>query len=150
MTEFRLSFEVKWADLDPNGHVRHTAFHDYATHVRFRYLETHGFGVTQFKAHNLGPVILREEARFFNEVGMNDTLTVDFRAKALSSDLARFRLTHEVRRSDDVKAATVTVEGGWLDLGKRALVRPPPELAEVMSSLPRTEDFKELPPLLKR
>lgn len=32
-------FEVKWADLDPNRHMRHSAYNDYAAHMRVKFLE---------------------------------------------------------------------------------------------------------------
>jgi acyl-CoA thioesterase FadM len=37
-TAFECRFEVRWADLDGNRHVRNTAFSEYATHTRFRLL----------------------------------------------------------------------------------------------------------------
>lgn len=39
---YRLSFIPRWADLDPNRHLRHTAYADYATPVRFSYLTENG------------------------------------------------------------------------------------------------------------
>ena len=38
---FTCPFEVRWADLDGNRHVRNTAFSEYATHTRFRLLAAH-------------------------------------------------------------------------------------------------------------
>ncbi len=36
MAAFTTTCEVRWADLDLNGHARHTAFMDWATHCRVR------------------------------------------------------------------------------------------------------------------
>lgn len=145
---FSKTFEVRWADLDPNRHLRHTSYNDYATHVRFSYLEEGGFGAREFGEHRMGPVIFKEETRYFKEVGMNETITVDFRTAALSAGAERFRMVHDIRRADGQLAATVAVEGAWLDLGVRKLRPAPPALATLLQALPRTEDFEEIP--LKR
>ncbi len=142
---FTKTFEVRWADLDPNRHLRNTAFNDYATHLRFAYLEQSGFGAAEFARHDIGPVIFREEIRFFREVAMNETITVDYRLGGLSDDGSRFRLCHDVRRGDDALAATLTAEGGWMNLSQRKLAPPPPRLVELLQVLPKTDDFETLP-----
>lgn len=144
---FSKKFEVRWADLDANRHLRHTAYNDYATHVRFAYLATRGFDERAFRERDLGPVILREETRFHREVLGGDTITIDIRLAGLSPDGARFAIAHDVVRSDDVKAATIRVDGGWLELVARKLVRPPPDLLEVLESFPRAEGYATLPSL---
>lgn len=145
MTAYRKTFEIRWADVDPNRHVRHTAYNDFATHVRLSYLREQGFGPDAFAAHDVGPVITREETRFFREVGMADTVTIDFKLAALSPAADRFRLTHDVTRSDGVLAARVVVDGVWLDLTTRKPTAPPPELAAVMRAMARTDDYQDLP-----
>ncbi|MCP4204821.1 MAG: acyl-CoA thioesterase [bacterium] len=60
---FAQTFHVRWADLDPNRHMRNTAYLDYATEVRFAYLAENGFPQARFAEDNFGPVIFREEIR---------------------------------------------------------------------------------------
>jgi len=64
MKEYQKSFVVRWADLDPNRHLRHTAYNDYATQVRLSCLEENGFGAKKFLDLNFGPVMFREETRY--------------------------------------------------------------------------------------
>lgn len=142
---FAKSVEVRWADCDPNRHLRHTAYNDYATHVRFRYLEENGFGGREFARLRLGPVIFREETRFFKEVRMGEAMEVDFQVAALSPTGARFHLLQEIHRRGGELAAVVRVEGAWLNVETRKLVEPPPELVELIRALPRTADYRELP-----
>ncbi len=152
--EYVLSFPVQWADLDPNGHLRHSAYNDdYATHVRFSYLQECGFGPDQFAKVGIGPVILREETRFLAEIRMGATIRIDFQLRSASADFRRFSLFHGVFGETSVSreisvtqepgnpAATVIVDGGWLDLTTRKLVAPPSELAQTMRRLPRTKDY---------
>ena len=139
---FVKEFEVRWADLDPNRHLRHTSYNDYATHVRFRYLEENGFAARDFAARELGPVIFREETRFLKEVRMNETITVDIQIAALTPEGDRFSMLHEVIRGDGIVAATVVVDGAWMDLRKRKLIPPPPELRDLLWALPKAEGFQ--------
>ncbi|MEZ5331458.1 MAG: acyl-CoA thioesterase [Thermoanaerobaculia bacterium] len=144
MTTFTMSFPVRWADLDPNRHLRHSAFNDYGTHIRFSYLEEQGFGMEAYERLDFSPVILREEVRFLREVRQGDTITLDMRLVAGSPKLARFRLAHDVTRSDGVLAATIEVDGGWMSLSKRKLIEPPVELAEALRRVQPAEGFEEL------
>lgn len=148
MKEYKKSFVVRWADLDPNRHLRHTAYNDYATHVRFSFLEENGFGAKKFLEFNFGPVIFREETRYFREVGMNEEITINFKMSGMSKNAERFHMTHEVYKQNGKLAATVTLEGGWLDLGKRKLMEPPRELADLLFHLPKADGFIEIVPKL--
>ena len=77
MQVFFKNFEVRWADLDPNRHLRHTAYNDFGSHVRVRFFSEHEFGPDYFGRHQFGPVLFREEVVFLKEVGMTDTVKVD-------------------------------------------------------------------------
>lgn len=142
---FSQRFEVRWADLDPNRHLRHTAFMDYATHVRFAYLAEHGFPAQRFAEEGFGPVIFREETVYRSEVSPQHSIEVDFMIGKLAPDSSRFRLVHHIERDDGVRAAVVTVDGAWFSLDTRKLIVPPAKLNELLHQLPRTADFERLP-----
>ena len=135
------TFHPRWSDLDPNGHLRHSVYADFATHARFRFLEENGFGADRFRAEALGPVIFREETRFYKEVRMGQAITVDFRAAGMSEDGSQWRITHRIFRGR-VLAAEVTLEGGWMDLRRRKLRPPPEELHQTLMTLPKVEGFE--------
>ena len=144
---YEKTMEIRWADLDPNRHLRHSAYPDYATHVRFSYLAEHGYPPSRFTALNYGPVILKETTRFLREIGPGQRITMDFRMSGMAPDCSRFRMSHRVHRSDGELAAVVEVEGSWMDLATRRLRAPDPALLEILDDLPHTEDFEELRPL---
>lgn len=134
---YQKSFVPRWADLDPNRHLRHTAYADYATHVRFSYLAENGFPAWRFGQLGIGPVIFREEARYLKEIGIRDSFTIDFSLVELRADGAQFVVRHDVWRGDGVRAAVLSLEGGWLDLETRSLIDPPRELVDLLGRLPR-------------
>lgn len=144
-SEYITQFEVRWADLDPNRHLRHTAYHDYATHVRFRYLSERGFDATKFAELQIGPVVFREETQFFKEVRMNQVISVNFLVAGLAHDVSRWKLHHDIMHANGSTAASIRLEGAWLDIAKRKLTAPPPELARVFWDLPKTADYQEIP-----
>ena len=48
-------FQVTWADLDANRHLKNTGYLDYAAQSRFLYFAAGGFGQQQFAELNIGP-----------------------------------------------------------------------------------------------
>ena len=148
--EFEREFEVRWADLDPNRHLRNTAYSDYATHTRFSVLIEHGFTPSRFEELSFGPVVFREETRFMREVAMGDKVTIDVTVAGLSADATRGRLRPPVRRPAGAPGGEVTLEGSWLDLKTRKLTLPPAELRDLFLRMPKTQDFEELAPAVKK
>lgn len=132
---YEKSFEVRWADLDPNHHLRHTAYGDYATHVRFSFLAENGFGVAWFAKHRIGPVVFREETFYRSEVQMGEPITVSFAVTALPRDGQHWTVQHEIKKADGALAAETTLDGAWLDLVRRKLVRPPQDLIDLLEHL---------------
>lgn len=143
-THFSRTFHVRWADLDPNRHMRNTAYLDYATEVRFAYLAENDFPPQRFEEENFGPVIFREEILFLKEVAHHDEITVDYRMAAMSEDGRKFRLRHDLFRRDGERVATIITDGGWMDLATRKLRLPPDDLLSALAALERTGEFERL------
>ncbi|MDZ7773511.1 MAG: thioesterase family protein [Balneolaceae bacterium] len=141
MDPYRCSFEVIWADMDPNRHMRHSVYNDYAAQARVSMFADGGLPMDGIAEWGLGPILFREETRFLKEVHLSDTLTVTCAVKAMREDGSRWTIVHELFRSDGAKAATITVEGAWLDLQSRRLGTPPDEMLETLQQFPRTDDF---------
>lgn len=145
MTEpFSQPIIVRWSDLDPNGHVRHSVYYDWGALARISYLERHGVGMKWMAENAIGPVLFREEARFLREVRMGDQLRVDFQVAGLSEDGRKWRIRHQVVRDQAEPVAALEVDGAWLDLRARKIRVPPDQLAEALGDLPKTSDFAVL------
>jgi acyl-CoA thioester hydrolase len=131
---------LRWADLDPNGHVRHSVYYDWGAMVRVAFLQRHGVGQEWMARHAIGPVLFREEARFLKELRLTDPVTIDVRLAAASADGRKWRMRHRIFRGSEL-AATVEVDGAWLDLRARKIVAPPQEMVRAFDGAARTEDF---------
>jgi len=141
MESFQQNIQVRWSDLDPNGHVRHSAYYDYGAQVRIDYLQKNGFGINWMKTNGIGPVLFREEAKFYRELGPGDELVIDMRMSGLSDDQRKWSMHHRILRSNKL-CATIDLDGAWLNLKTRRIVPPPVELVKQFGTLEQTENFR--------
>lgn len=121
--------------MDPNGHMRHSAYADYAADQRVVVLASWGYNVAQFAKLRLGPILFREETKFLKEIHIGEEIRVDGRLASINEDGSRWSIVHTIYKADGRVAATVTVDGAWLDLDRRKLTVPPTELAESLATL---------------
>src|SRR5512146_1540908 len=134
MDRYAMSFTVRWADCDANGHMRNTAYSEYAIDVRVAFLDAQGWGFDQFRASGFGPVLLREAIDYLRELKMNGTVEVGMKVLGLSEDNSRFRILHEFTRADGKPSARIIVDGGWMDMRTRRLAPPPEALARALAA----------------
>lgn len=133
--------QVRWADCDANEHMRHTAYNDYAAHMRMCVFADHDFSMGAMRALDIGPILFREDSKYRREVRMQEWMSVDYAISGLSSNALRWNIRHTLRKETGETAAIIDVEGSWLGLTTRKLAVPPAQLVEFLQSLPRTDDF---------
>lgn len=139
-----------WADMDFNAHMKNTAYLDKAADVRQMFLIEHGFPMEEFLRLRIGPVVMKDEVEYYNEVGLQQQITVTYALAGQAPDGSRFLLRHEIFRPDGKLSARVTSAGGWLNLAERKLMAPPPALLSAMNALEKTSDFIALPSSIKK
>ena len=61
MAPFVKTLSVRWADLDPNFHVRHSVYYDFGAQQRVEILEQSGLSLRIMQEQGFGPIIFREE-----------------------------------------------------------------------------------------
>ena len=140
--DYSKTYEVIWADMDPNRHMRHSVYNDYAAQTRIAMFQDFGLSIQEIATMNLGPILFREETKFFNEIGLSEQITVACKVMTIRKDASRWSFLHEVFRGNGDKAAQIIVDGAWLNLKKRKLEIPPKELLDVVMQFPRTESFE--------
>ena len=134
-----ITYRTRWADMDPNGHMRHSAYADYAADQRLVLLAEWGYDIKEFARLRLGPILFREETTFLKEVHIGEEIWVDSRLRSVNDDGTRWSILHTIYKADGRVAATVAVDGAWLDLDRRKLTTPPAELAMAFRELPLYE-----------
>lgn len=135
------SIEIRWSDLDPNFHVRHSAYYDFGASIRMSFLTEHGLGTDVLLQHQLGPILFREECLFKREIQFKDIVSINLILKQCTHSYSRWTMQHEIIKNGDIVAAVITVDGAWMNTAKRRLTVPPDFVSATMDKLPRAEDF---------
>ncbi|GAB4184308.1 MAG: hypothetical protein Tsb002_07180 [Wenzhouxiangellaceae bacterium] len=141
LTDYHQQFQIRWADLDANGHMRHSAYLDFPAQVRIAYFNDHGYGLAAMQRLRLGPVLFSEQIEYRREVRDNEKITVDVGLMGLSENRKHWLLRHQVFRADGDLAALLLCRGAWLDLDQRRICAPPDDLYEALAQMPRTDDY---------
>lgn len=144
------AFEVRWSQVDPNGHLRGSAYFDIGVDVRIRFLADGGLTPDNFVRRAFGPVVLSEQIRYLCEVFLGEPIVVNLKVAGYSADGSHWRMQHEFLKANDEVAAVLRLEGGWIDLKSRKLIVPPPELADAFRDLERTDDYEDLASFIKK
>lgn len=142
---FERQYTIIWANLDPNRHMRHSAYNDYAAQVRLEFFTAHGLDLKHLMELGIGPILFREDTRFFREVHMNECITVTLAASKLRKDGSKWSFLHTILKEDGQLACSIEVDGAWLDLEKRRVAQPPQQIVEMLTHTPRTENFEWIP-----
>jgi len=134
--------EVRWSDLDPNFHMRHSVYYDYGAFMRITFLDEHGLTPAVLTKNHVGPVIFREECVFKKEIRFGDKITVDIQLLKSRPDQSRWSIQHRIMKNDNEIAAVLTVDGAWIDVLQRKLTAPPEVIKNVFEQMPKAENFE--------
>lgn len=141
---YKVTFPTRWADFDPNNHMRHSAYNDYAAESRVRFFNAYKLSLIEFNKLNIGPILFKEETSFYREISLSDDITVEVLLKGTSTKGERFKFRHKIYRGDGVLAAEIDIYAAWLDLKSRKLTDPPPQIIEIFQHLDKTKDFETI------
>lgn len=137
--QFQSQFPVRWADLDPNYHVRHTVFSQYASETRIAFFVRSGLFPDYLRENNVGPILFREEINYYNEATLGEILTVNCLVISMADNASKINIRNDIFKENDKKAATIYSTTMWLDLTSRKLVQPPPKVIAAFRSLEKGE-----------
>lgn len=141
MSNYIKTVEVRWSDLDPNFHLRHSVYYDYGAYCRIAFLDAHGLTAGFMAQNNLGPILFREECVFRKEIKLGDAVTIDLRLLKAKEDQSRWSIQHHIYKNTDTLAAVITVDGAWINTQLRKLSAPPEQILHVFNNMPRAEEF---------
>lgn len=141
MDQYSKSLDIRWSDLDPNFHLRHSVYYDYGAFCRVCFLEQFGLTNTLMQELHFGPILFREEAIFRKEVRLGDTLKIDLQLIKSRKDFSRWSIKHQIIKNENIIAATVNVDGAWINTELRKLATPPMQVINVFEQMPRAAEF---------
>ncbi len=138
---FTVQQTVRWSDLDPNGHLRHSVYYDWGATCRIAFFNQYGLTAEVMASRKTGPILFREECIFRREIRMNEDIRIDLQLMGGRRDYSRWSIRHQLFKADGQLAATINVEGAWIDLEKRKLALPGKTITSVFEHLPLSENF---------
>jgi acyl-CoA thioester hydrolase len=145
MNEYSRAYEIRWSDIDANGHVNYAAYIDAAGDLRYHFFSEHNFPPERFVEMGIGPVYTSIRAEFLREVQMGETVAITYLLTGLSPQGGRWRVHHDVLKANGKKAVSIDLEGAILNLSSRKAALPTPELLETFQLIPRAQNFEALP-----
>ncbi len=140
-----MDVQVRWSDLDPNFHLRHSVYYDWGALCRIDFLHECGLTPEVMTRLKFGPILFREECVFRKEIRLGDKVQIGLALQKARRDFSRWTIVHIITKNTEVVSAVLTAEGAWLDMEKRKIAIPPAEVSEVFSRMPLTTDFQWLP-----
>lgn len=139
-----IKIAVRWSDLDANMHVRHSVYYDWTDFARLTFFADIGLTLNVFYDNNLGPVIFREEGIFHREILPTDNVEIKIFLLKSTIDFRKWTILHEIWKNDETLAATIIVDGSWIDTKLRKVKAPDSSLAEMLGAIPKHEQFERI------
>jgi acyl-CoA thioester hydrolase len=144
MEKFLKEVQVRWSDLDPNFHLRHSVYYDWGAFCRVEFLNEHYLTANVMTELQFGPILFREECTFRKEIRSGDRVTINLELIKARSDYSRWSVRHEIIKNENTLAAVLSVDGAWISIQHRKLATPPAKVFEVFEKMPRSSNFELL------
>ena len=144
MTNNPFPVQIRWSDLDPNFHLRHSVYYDWGAYCRMRYFDEHDLTGDVMQSLHTGPIIFREECVFRKEIKFGDAVTIDLLITSARKDFSRWSLRHRIMKNENVLPATLTLDMAWLNLLERKLAIPAEQIFTIIDGIPKDAEFKWL------
>jgi acyl-CoA thioester hydrolase len=138
---YNKKIDVRWSDLDPNFHMLHSKYYDLGAYVRMCYFIENNITPESLQANRIGPILLREECVFRKEIKFGDDVEIDFHLTKAKTNFSRWSIVHQITRNGEI-AATINVDGAWIDMDKRKMAIPPIEYSQVFEKMPKINAFE--------
>jgi acyl-CoA thioester hydrolase len=79
MSEFNRQIQIRWSDLDPNFHLRHSVYYDWGAFCRVEFLNEYGLTAEVMQHLHFGPILFKEECVFRKEIRLGDVVTMNLK-----------------------------------------------------------------------
>jgi acyl-CoA thioester hydrolase len=144
MENFNRIIQIRWSDLDPNFHLRHSVYYDWGAFCRVEFLNEYGLSADVMQKLHFGPILFREECIFRKEIRSGDEVVIDLKLIKSRKDFSRWSIQHRITKNGDILCAVLSVDGAWMNVAERKLASPPEQVYEVFNKMPKDEKFEWL------
>lgn len=141
---YKKEFEIRWSDVDANGHLANSAYINFMSHTRVGFFQDHDLPLSALIKMGIGPIIFSEQVYYYKESFLSEKIWVHLSVSGLSDDYKFFKFEHNFYNAKGEHLANCDVLGSWIDLKTRKLSQPPQLLETAIASFPKSKDFKIL------
>ena len=141
---FLHKINIRWSDLDPNQHLANSAYMNFMSATRMVYMTKQGVSYTDLKKNSLGPVVLREEIHYFQEVFPGEPVFISQEITGTSEDGRFYSIRHNFYDKKGNNFARGQIMGTWIDMKTRKIVEPPVDIFDKLMNKNHSTDFKTL------
>ena len=138
------SFEIRWGDLDANGHLGNADYIAYMSHTRMSFFAEQGLSLENMRRLGLGPIALYEHVYYFKEINISDEIRVSLDIVGHTADAQFIKMEHNFYNQNGQNLAFSEILFSWIDLETRKLGRLTRDLQARIMSFPKAERFKTL------
>ncbi len=140
---FAKEYIVTFSDMDMNGHLKNSAYSEYATDVRIAFLRQIGMPLDLSRVV-YAPVALRELFDYRSEIRHGQSIVVDLALQGIAHSRSRFLFKHCLYSKEESQICCVLwIEGAFINFKTRKLCRRiPPEIYEGIEKLHKAENFQ--------
>ncbi|MGN6162962.1 MAG: acyl-CoA thioesterase [Flavisolibacter sp.] len=142
MNDFNRIVQIRWSDLDPNFHLRHSVYYDWGAFCRVEFLNEYGLTADVMQQLQFGPILFKEECVFRREIKLADKVKMNLQLIRAKKDFSRWSIQHQITKNENTLCAVLTVDGAWMNVVQRKLTSPPEQVHEVFSKMPQAESFE--------
>ncbi len=127
---YKSKLDIRWSDLDPNVHVRHSVYYDWGAKVRMDMLAHIGVSLMDLAKFGVGVILMEEQCKFRREIKWGDAIYMLSEAnfEGPKGESHMFSFTHQIYKGEEVYCAEINILGAWIDIERRKLCAPPAEL----------------------
>ncbi|MBT8253568.1 MAG: thioesterase family protein [Flavobacteriaceae bacterium] len=141
---FFKEFEIRWGDLDANGHLGNASYIAFMSHTRMSFFSKQGLSLEAMRGMGLGPIALYEHIHYFREMDLNDQIRVSLEIVGWTEDAQFIKIEHNFYNQSGQNLAFSEILFSWIDLKTRKLGRLSPELRAKLATFPKSERFNIL------
>ena len=141
--DFIVQIVPRWADIDLNQHMRHSAFADWAAFARTEWLNANGFTIKKLVKQQLAPILFEDRTKYLKEILLGEQVHIELQLAGANRDGSQWFLRHIFRRGATV-CAVHEAKGAWFSVATRRVIPPPSTLLEAYGDITRTDDYAEL------
>ena len=125
MKTFEYSLCIKEFHLDTFGHVNNATYLAIFEEARWELITANGYGLSEVKQLQKGPVVLEVQIKFLKEVCLRENVKIITELQDCSGKISKMKQTLINSKGEAACEALFTF--GLMDLKERKLILPTPE-----------------------